>query len=316
MSHDPEAPATPPPAAGKWPRWRRGLERAGWAALAALCIVTAWFTFRPAPTTFHLSAVTEEVWIHTPRVTKTDSSAEGTSAISFGRVLLAEGDARIPLDSTNVRLSLGATIRMQRMIPETLVIILDVPRSTGPAGTVHRDTGYVRTLGSHARFLVPLRGEGADASFLLPFRAWRLVAGDVPNFSTGQRTALLRSGEIRLVARTRPKLDFEAGSYTLRTGQQVDLPAPRYRAQEAGRGLVLVEDGPGMTLNFTMRARRARVSSDKSPELLATGVFDRARHDPVIALAWVLVVTLVLGPLGSVIADRMKTRAESLLERS
>lgn len=314
MARDTEPPPPTLAGTGNRPRWRRRLGRAGWAGLAALCIGTAWFTFRPAPTTFHLSAVTEEVWIHTPRVTKTDTSAEGTSAISFGRVLLAEGNTRIPLDSTNVRLALGATIRLQRMIPETLAVVLDAPRNTGPAGTVHRDTGYIRTLASHARFLVPLRGEGANASFLLPFRARRMVVGDVPNFSTGQRTALLRSGEIRLVARTRPKLDFEAGSYTLRTGQQVDLPAPRYRAEEAGRGLVLVEDGAGMTLHFTMRARRALVSSDRSPELLATGVFDRAKHDPVIALAWVLVVTLVLSPLGAVIADRMKNRAESLLE--
>jgi hypothetical protein len=276
--------------------------------LVALSIATLWITLRSAATTFHLSARTETLRIYTGRGTS-------TSAISFGRVFLAEGDARIPLDSTGVRLADDVTILLHRILRDTLAVMLEANPDIGTVGTVHKEQQPVRRLGADAHFLVPLSGNGSDASFLLSFRARSIEVGEVPGFTTGPRPPLLRSGDLTLVARTLSRLSFEAGSYTLRTGQRLDLPAPGITAAEPGAGVVLVEDDVGMAVDFSVRAPRAVVYTDTVEERLATATFDRVSHDPVITLAWVLVVALVLAPAGSVIADRMKRRTEKLLNR-
>jgi hypothetical protein len=282
---------------------------AGWVALTLLSVATLWITLRSATTTFHLSARTEELRIYTGRGTN-------TSALNFGRVLLAEGDVRIPLNNASVRLSDGVSINLHRLVRDTLSIFLEAAPEMESVGTLHRGQRLAGTLGSTASFRVPLSPGEPGESFLIPFRARSLQVGNVPGFGTGQRTTLLRSGEISLTARTLLGLDFEAGSYTLHTGQQFDVTGPGHTAARPGAGLVLVDDGAGMTVEFSIRAHRALVSSDGQHEWLAAAALDRVSHDPVIGLAWVLVVTLVLAPAGSVIADRMKKRAESFLKRS
>jgi hypothetical protein len=298
-------PLPPPPV--RTPRPRPRTAAAG-IVLAVFSILTLWLTLRSTATTFHLSARTEELRIYTGRGTS-------TSAISFGRVFLADGDARIPMDSTGVRLADDVTIVLHRVLRDTLAIMLDANPDIGSVGTVHKEERLVRRLGADARFLVPLAGDGSDASFLLSFRARSVEVGDVPGFTTGPRPPLLRSGELTLVDRTLTRVSFEAGSYTLRTGQRLDLPAPGITAAQPGAGVVLVEDDMGMAVDFSVRAPRAVVYTDTVEERLATAAFHRVSRDPVITLAWVLLVALVLAPAGSVIADRMKTRTETLLKR-
>lgn len=265
-------------------------------------------TLRSPVTTFHLSAQTEELRIQT-------GAGTSTSAISFGRVLRVENDLRIPMDSTGVRLAHDVTIWLLRMPGDTLAIMLEANPAVGTVGTVHKDERLVRRLGANAHFLVPLSADGSDASFLLSFRARKVEVGDVPGFISGPRPPLLRSGQVTMVARTLTRLSFEAGSYTLRTGQRLELPARGTTAAEPGAGVVLVEDGVGMAVDFTMRAPRALVYTDTAEERLATAALARVSRDPVITLAWVLVVALVLAPAGSVIADRMKRHIETLLTR-
>jgi len=287
---------------------RRWLVTSGWVALVGLSLSTLWLTLRSASTTFHLSARTEEVRIYTGRGTS-------TSALPFTRVLLATGDTRTPLDGTTVRLSDGVSIRLHRIVQDTLSIFLEAAPGTESAGTVHREQRLIRTLGPTASFRVPLSGDAPGESFLLPFHARSLEVGNVTGFATRQRSPLLRSGKVTLTARTLLGRDFDAGAYVLRTGQRFDVPAPGGEEVESGAGLVLVEGGPGMEVEFSIRARSALVSSDSIQERLAAAAFDRVSNDQVIVLAWLLVVTLVLTPTGSVIADRMKSRAETFLNR-
>ena len=293
----------------------------GWIALAVPCLAIGGYALWPTKTTFSLVAQSEEVWIHTPRPSQTDASVVGTSALTFGHVLLEEEeeDVRRSLDGVGVRVSPGTTIRLHRVMHDTLVIVLEADEGMASAGTVHRGEPLESTLGPNALFLVPLSREGGNTPFRLSFRARRLVVGNVAGFASGPRTPLLRSGEVKLSARTLLKQEYEAGSYTLRAGQRIDLPASESAADEIGAGLILVDEDAGMTVNFTTRAQGVAIAGDHellrlAPDLFDR-VFDRARNDWIVAIAWVLMVALFLAPLGSVMADRMKTLLESLINR-
>lgn len=300
-------PTTAPRSRSRWmPGLRQRRWHVVWTALIVLSLATVWATIGSTPTIFHLTAVTEEVRIYTSRDT-------ATSALVFNRVLLAQDDARIPLDDAQVPLSDGALIRLQRVSGDTLVIAVEADPDTGAVGTVYRHGRVDRVLGPDALFLVPLSGERTEKSFLLSFRARRLVVGDIPGLATDQRTPLMRSGQVTLRGTTLWGGDFESHTYTLRTGERVDLPPAGKAAIQPGSGTVLAEGGVGMTVNFTIRAPEARVFSDGSEEKLSTGALDRMSEHPVIAIGWLLLVPLVLTPVGSVIADRMKSRTETLL---
>ncbi|HVH12719.1 MAG TPA: hypothetical protein VM759_06700, partial [Longimicrobium sp.] len=121
----------------------------GWIALAVPCLAIGGYALWPTKTTFSLVAQSEEVWIHTPRPSQTDASVVGTSALTFGHVLLEEEeeDVRRSLDGVGVRVTPGATIRLVRMLPETLAIIVEAEAGTESAGTMYDGEHFEGALG-------------------------------------------------------------------------------------------------------------------------------------------------------------------------
>jgi len=274
---------------------------------------TLWLTITLADPTIRLSAQTESIQLFLGPGTL-------TSGIPLPRALLTEaaatpGDTPTPVlvENADVRFEDSVEVTLQRLHPDTLDIHLRSPVQGGSTGTLdHAEGTDVRRLGPNVEIRVPLReGGGVDGTFLLPFRARRVIVGEEVGFATGQRAPLLRSGEVSVSDRTIFGADFRAGERTLRTGDRFDVPAQG----EAGSGFVLVDGDAGMTVSFTIRTRHAQLSADGHAERLGSEFTDRIAHDPVIAGAWVVVLFLLLQPLGTVIADRMKQRVEQFIHR-
>lgn len=290
------------------PTRRRILAAAGWLTLAGVLIAAPAATLLRTAPTFRLSAQTEEVRIHTGRGTP-------TSALPFRRVLLLDGRDTVPFDNVGVELGDSVLVRVHRMSPDAFTIVLESSLPGRGAGTLNVGRRIVRQLDSLAVLRVPIAEGGMGGAIQFPFRARRVEVGNETDFATSGRTALLRSGEVTLTDETLFGAEFQSGSHTLRTGDAFVVPTPGHAAASFGAGLVLMDGTPGITLRFDIRARQARITSDAYEERLRTPYLDRIRHDPFVALAWALFLFLVLQPVGSLVADRLKKRVEPFLDR-
>jgi hypothetical protein len=284
---------------------------AGWTLLVLLIVGTTWVTAKPARPTFRVTAQTEVVEILA-------RPGRLTSLLVLPGALYWERSTYTQLGDVSVEVGDSVRVRLRRLSPDTLDVTLESLLPGKGAGVVTQGEETIRTLGDSAWFRVPV----PQHELLFSFRAVSVKVGSAIGFEVDQRKPVLRSGQVRLSDRTLFGTEFQGGSRELRTGDVLDVPGPGHAPTRFGSAIVLVDGHEAMTLSLTMQAPQARVSFDAfendgaQDERLTTRLLDRLRNDPVLAFGWILVLFLVLHPIGSVLADGVKTRAESLINPS
>lgn len=296
----PPHPEATPPEAGAPPRRRltRG-ARVALLALGGLILATLLISVVGARPTIRLFAETEEVRVHFV------DGGEPTSLLNLNRALLIVHDSVIPLTDVDVEFENEVTIGIKRQHPDTVKIHLETKR--GLIGRLYDHGGNeMRTLDTAVDIRVLLAEGSLQSAFLFPFRARKIEVGNLVGFASDQRLPLLRTGEVIIRDRTLLRGETRPRSRTLRLGEQVNVPSDERPVTGVGGGFVRVEGPAGMVVSYSIDRSDAQISADRYTEIVSTGFLDRLTNDPVVGWFWLLVLLLIVQPIGSLIADRMK----------
>jgi hypothetical protein len=239
------------------------------------------------------------------------SNGAPQARLPLRRALLVDSDPPRLLTDVEIRLDDPVDLRLERISPDTLEIILAAKGAS--AGCITRGLGCIQTLERNPAIKLVLRPEAEGGRFLFPFRADSVYAGDQAAYPSGSSSGLLLSGQVSLLDRTVSGDTFTAASRTLETGEELRVWSPRGEDLERGYGRIVVSGTGSMAATFVLpSARTAVLKGIGRPEILATPRFARFRQDWLASLLGLVALYLVVHPAAELLGARLSRR---LLQR-
>ena len=242
-----------------------------------------------SPTTFNVSAVTEEVKVVTPNV---PMSSWPVSNATLSKSCPEEGATQNIQFTGSISIKPLVQITFTRIAFDKLVVMLFNENEKTSVGELYDSNDeYVGSLTSCAFFVINNISELVSSGKTIVFPiTGKITAGNEIRFLTQTKNPVLREGKVTILDRSFVFGEhYSVGPFDLETGDSFEIR----RHTVPSQGFVLINEKPAINLVYRAKAFRGVIKRYQSENFeLRNSYWSKIYNDESLSLSWLLIAIL------------------------